>query len=56
MKNAFWEVNNSDPHAAISWNRLQAYHSGLFAAHLWPVFVQALKQLGRKPQAKIDRR
>ncbi|KAI0723921.1 hypothetical protein C8T65DRAFT_734430 [Cerioporus squamosus] len=34
VENVFWSVVRSDPHETNSFDRLHAYHSGLFAAHL----------------------
>ena len=49
-------MNNSDVHRAISWDRLHAYHSGLFAAHILPVLKGLISEHGRKAEAKIDAR
>jgi len=46
FQNAFWSVANSDPHAALSWDRMHAYHSGLFRKHIWPVLQTAITNLG----------
>ncbi|TFK83026.1 hypothetical protein K466DRAFT_666133 [Polyporus arcularius HHB13444] len=41
VPNVFWEINWSDPHETNSFDRLHAYHTGLFSAHLLPEY-QAL--------------
>ncbi|KAH9858046.1 hypothetical protein C2E23DRAFT_719166 [Lenzites betulinus] len=44
VKNAFFDVKHSDPYTALSFDRLHAFHSGLFGHHLWGEFKQVLKQ------------
>ncbi len=39
-QNVFWEVNWSDPHDTNSFDRLHAYHTGLFSAHLLPEYQE----------------
>ena len=55
MQNAFWNLSNSDPHRAVSWDRLHGYSIGLFGDHLWKNFKQAFKDLGRTALVKVDR-
>ncbi|KAH9074389.1 hypothetical protein EDB83DRAFT_2219181, partial [Lactarius deliciosus] len=50
--NVFWEVYNSDPHRALSFDRLHSNNSGLFGDHL----LSRLKELVKRDNAaKIDR-
>ncbi|KAF9536999.1 hypothetical protein CPC08DRAFT_590148, partial [Agrocybe pediades] len=55
VQNVFWEYKYTDVYAAISWDRLHAYHGGLFKAHLWEEFKIVVEQVGgRDSQKKID--
>ena len=54
MQNVFWRVNNSDVHAALSWDRLHAYHTGLFGKHLWTDLQDHIKDLGRATIKQVD--
>ncbi|KAI9428665.1 hypothetical protein BJY52DRAFT_1232715, partial [Lactarius psammicola] len=38
VNNVFWLVNNSDPHRALSFDRLHSNNAGLFGHHLWQRF------------------
>ncbi|KAH9083307.1 hypothetical protein EDB83DRAFT_2502427 [Lactarius deliciosus] len=52
VDNVFWEVYNSDPHRALSFDRLHSNNSGLFGDHL----LSRLKELVKRDNAaKIDR-
>ncbi|KIM45701.1 hypothetical protein M413DRAFT_430427 [Hebeloma cylindrosporum] len=55
VKNAFWALQNTDVYAALSWDRLHAYHGGLFSDHLWVLFKSLLGDLGRNSEALFDR-
>ncbi|KAH9170626.1 hypothetical protein EDB89DRAFT_1853308 [Lactarius sanguifluus] len=51
VDNVFWEVCNSDPHRALSFDRLHSNNSGLFGDHL----LSRLKELVKRDNAaKID--
>jgi hypothetical protein len=54
LQNSFWEVANSDPYAALSWDRLHAYHGGLFSDHLWPEILQLVGNLGKDKEKLVD--
>jgi hypothetical protein len=56
VQNIFWSVANSDPYAALSWDRLHAYHTGLFGKHLWPELQMHINNLGREAAQTVDRR
>ncbi|KAI0741275.1 hypothetical protein C8Q80DRAFT_1259743 [Daedaleopsis nitida] len=45
VDNAFLELNNSDPYLALSFDRLHAFHLGLFGHYFWPLlkrFIEAI--------------
>ncbi|KAF4612582.1 hypothetical protein D9613_012725 [Agrocybe pediades] len=52
VENVFWAFKHMDIYAAISWDRLHAYHGGLFKDHLWVEFKGILYDLAGKPGAK----
>ncbi|KAF9455950.1 hypothetical protein BDZ94DRAFT_1353726 [Collybia nuda] len=52
IDNTFWKIANTDPYLATSWDRLHAYHGGLFSDHLWDELQNIVKGLG-KSQAKL---
>lgn len=37
-----------DVYQALSWDRLHAYHGGLFSDHLWGEFKNTVEKLGKK--------
>jgi hypothetical protein len=42
-QNTFWPLEYTDVYAAISWDRLHAYHSGLFRKHILKEFLLILE-------------
>ncbi|KAI9442019.1 hypothetical protein BJY52DRAFT_1229255 [Lactarius psammicola] len=44
VNNVFWLVNNSDPHHALSFDRLYSNNAGLFRHHLWQRFKDLVSQ------------
>ncbi|KIJ50224.1 hypothetical protein M422DRAFT_245466 [Sphaerobolus stellatus SS14] len=42
--NAFWEIANSDPYLAYSYDMLHAFDSGEWGKHQWPLFRDHLSQ------------
>ena len=54
LQNVFWKLDNSDVYAALSWDRLHAYHGGLFSDHLWVRFKEIVTALGRSWCDKFD--
>ncbi|KAG6908211.1 hypothetical protein DXG01_005683 [Tephrocybe rancida] len=44
--NAFWELNNSDPHEAIAFDEMHINDHGLGGKHLWPKVQKAIKDAG----------
>jgi hypothetical protein len=55
MQNVFWDVAFSDPHLSISWDRLHAYHAGLFGKHIWPKVQAFVTSMGRAAIQKVDK-
>lgn len=54
IQNAFWNVENSDPYAALSWDRLHAYHGGLFSDHIWPEILDLVAAQGKRMSQLVD--
>ncbi|KAJ7735230.1 hypothetical protein B0H14DRAFT_3613738 [Mycena olivaceomarginata] len=54
IDNVFWNIANSDPHRAISFDRLHSHHSGLWGDHLFPQLKIHFKELGDRQSAKLD--
>ncbi|KAJ7814830.1 hypothetical protein B0H14DRAFT_3090067 [Mycena olivaceomarginata] len=52
--NIFWNVANSDPHHAISFDRLHSHHSGIWGDHLFTQLKIHFKELGDRQSAKLD--
>ncbi len=53
-QNAFLELDNSDPYKALSFDRLHAFHSGLFGHHLWTVFKELVSKISNNAIAAVD--
>ncbi|KIJ30554.1 hypothetical protein M422DRAFT_267894 [Sphaerobolus stellatus SS14] len=47
-KNAFWQLANSDPYAAYSYDMLHAFDSGEWGKHQWPLLLKILNALERE--------
>ena len=55
LQNSFWSLKYTDVYTAISWDRLHAYHGGLFSHHLWDIFKEIVNNdLGKKFAKLID--
>ncbi|THH17156.1 hypothetical protein EUX98_g9183 [Antrodiella citrinella] len=54
VENVFWDLSNSDPYDALSWERLHAFHGGLFGRHLWPLLKKRIELQGRSAIAQVD--
>lgn len=50
----FWELANSDPYRALSFDRLHGFHLGLFGDHIWTVFKHKIGEEGRQAIKKVD--
>lgn len=46
VKNVFWKLAGCDIYRAISWDRLHAYHLGLFSDHLQDEMKRILEAIG----------
>ncbi|KAG1859232.1 hypothetical protein F4604DRAFT_1882756 [Suillus subluteus] len=53
VANIFWLIAYSDPHEAISFDRLHALHLGMWK-HLLEELKKILKALGRSAEAKLE--
>ncbi|KAI0674805.1 hypothetical protein C8Q78DRAFT_502219 [Trametes maxima] len=51
IQNAFWEIQNSDPYQALSFDRLHTFHLGLFGHHLWKQFKKHVNALSKSRDA-----
>ncbi|KAG6807206.1 hypothetical protein H0H92_008416, partial [Tricholoma furcatifolium] len=52
IENAFWGINNSDPHAALSFDELHNNSHGLGGKHLFKEAKRVIKNM--KPQASRE--
>ncbi|KAF8142339.1 hypothetical protein K438DRAFT_1635779, partial [Mycena galopus ATCC 62051] len=55
IDNVFWKVAYSDPHHAISFDRLHSHHSGLWGDHLFAQIKLHLTILGPRQSAELDK-
>ncbi|KAI0368253.1 hypothetical protein BV20DRAFT_1084963 [Pilatotrama ljubarskyi] len=53
-QNVFWNVPHCNVYRALSWDRLHAYHGGLFSDHLFEEFKQIAEGLGRACKKQIN--
>ncbi|KAF9784401.1 hypothetical protein BJ322DRAFT_1194914 [Thelephora terrestris] len=54
VENIFWSLENSDPHRALSFDRLHANHLGLFKDHLWGEAKRLVEANGRQALGQVD--
>ncbi|KAF9523577.1 hypothetical protein CPB83DRAFT_951188, partial [Crepidotus variabilis] len=55
VRNTFWELQGTDIHSALSWDRLHAYHLGLFGDHLLKELKDTiLGKMSREKKAAVD--
>ncbi|EKM55198.1 uncharacterized protein PHACADRAFT_195226 [Phanerochaete carnosa HHB-10118-sp] len=54
VQNIFWNLARSNPHKTLSFDRLHAYHLGLFGKHLWLEFKLVVEELDRNVRVAID--
>ncbi|KAI0035349.1 hypothetical protein K488DRAFT_43506 [Vararia minispora EC-137] len=52
--NVFWQIANTDPHRALSFDRLHFNNSGLGGNHLWGELVKVIKSLGRQAEKALN--
>lgn len=55
IKNAFWDVEHSDPADALAFDRLHFNHGGVFSDHLFEEFQCIADSIGRDAMGAIDR-
>ncbi|KAF9480048.1 hypothetical protein BDN70DRAFT_878082 [Pholiota conissans] len=56
VENTFWNFSGTDVYSAISWDRLHAYHAGMFSDHLFAELRRIVGELeGRDPEDLIDK-
>jgi hypothetical protein len=53
-QNAFWSVNNLDPHRALSFDTLHFDDSGVNGGHLWPTLKARLEERGRDSESTVE--
>ncbi|ETW76940.1 hypothetical protein HETIRDRAFT_328617 [Heterobasidion irregulare TC 32-1] len=54
VENVFWSIANVNPYQVLSWDRLHAYHLGLFGDHLWFELKQYISDWGRSAESQVD--
>ncbi|KAI0324005.1 hypothetical protein GY45DRAFT_1314512 [Cubamyces sp. BRFM 1775] len=54
LKNVFWTMPHCNVYKALSWDRLHAYHGGLFSDHLFAQFQDVVSKLGRPAVAQVN--
>ncbi|RXW22756.1 hypothetical protein EST38_g3097 [Candolleomyces aberdarensis] len=54
VENAFWSLKNTEAYSALSWDRLHAYHSGLFRKHILQEFFELLEEGGRSYTTRVE--
>ncbi|OSC97911.1 hypothetical protein PYCCODRAFT_1418559 [Trametes coccinea BRFM310] len=55
VKNVFWKIPYCDPYKALSFDRLHAYHGGLFSDHLFAEFQAIVRDLGRLIKIQVNK-
>ena len=53
-QNVFWGLKHSDPYRALSFDRLHAFHLGLFKGHIWGALKEEITAAGRLVIKKVD--
>ncbi|KAH9039002.1 hypothetical protein EDB85DRAFT_1860186 [Lactarius pseudohatsudake] len=54
VQNVFWQLQHTDPHRALSFDRLHSNNTGVFGYHLWEVFKEHVEGYGRQAVAQVD--
>ncbi|KAH9911521.1 uncharacterized protein BXZ73DRAFT_56902, partial [Epithele typhae] len=54
LENVFWSIPYSDPYSTLSFDRLHAYHGGLFSDHLLTEFQSVVGTLRKEQQAEVN--
>ncbi|EIW85767.1 hypothetical protein CONPUDRAFT_48530 [Coniophora puteana RWD-64-598 SS2] len=55
-ENIFWDIQHSDPHDALSFDRLHFNHGGLFGRHLLPELQKIIKFVSSKIEGTMGTR
>lgn len=60
FQNIFWSLKGTEVYSALSWDRLHAYHNGLFADHLLGELKKIIGEMrpikeGQKTESEINR-
>ncbi|KAJ6625396.1 hypothetical protein B0H10DRAFT_2174251 [Mycena sp. CBHHK59/15] len=55
VDNIFWKIGNTDPHRALSFDCLHAYHGGLWGDHLFSQIKLRVTDKGHESIVKIDK-
>ena len=53
-QSVFWDLGNSDPYRALSFDRLHSNNLGMFKDHLWMTAKQMVKAKGRLALGKVE--
>lgn len=54
LQNVFWDIENSDPFRALSFDRLHVNQGGLWSDHFWPELQGRISDLGRYAKKDVD--
>ncbi|KAI5989534.1 hypothetical protein EDD15DRAFT_2171237 [Pisolithus albus] len=54
IENVFWRIKNSDPHTALSFDRLHASHDGVGGRYTLQDIKKILSVLGREAEGKVE--
>lgn len=54
LKNAFWDIQFSDPHSAITFDEMHVNDHGLGGKHFWPQAKEFVTDLPSKAAKQID--
>ncbi|KAJ2978154.1 hypothetical protein NUW54_g11326 [Trametes sanguinea] len=55
IQNVFWKIPYCDVYSALSFDRLHAYHSGLFRHHLFDEFQKTVTDMGRPTIVQVNK-
>ena len=55
FQNIFWFIPFSDPHLALSFDRLHSLHLGLWVKHIFEEIKKILKYLGRAAETMVEK-
>ncbi|KAI0369554.1 hypothetical protein BV20DRAFT_1078292 [Pilatotrama ljubarskyi] len=54
-QNVFWKIPHCNVYRALSWDRLHAYHGGLFSDHLFDEYQAILDKLGGAHSTQVNK-